>query len=54
MVCIILKGNNFSSGLIMQGSATPTWRQVQEIINEKTFLIQLRLVDPVKVNKRVI
>jgi hypothetical protein len=39
---------------IIRGSNAPTWRQAQEMMNDKTFLMELRLVDPVKIKQSII
>lgn len=39
---------------ILRGSNAPTWRQAQEMMNDKTFLMELRLIDPVKIKQNIV
>jgi hypothetical protein len=39
---------------ILRGANAPTWRLAQEYMHEKTFLMELRIIDPVMIKQSVV
>jgi hypothetical protein len=39
---------------ILRGANAPTWRLAQEMMHEKTFLMELRIIDPVKIKHSIV
>lgn len=39
---------------LIRGSIAPNWRQAQEMMNDMTFRMELRLTDPIKIKQSII